>query len=182
MPATAPDSPPHVAVVMGVSGSGKSTVAALVAERLGWAFADGDAFHPPGSIAKMQAGLPLDDEDRTPWLAALAAWIDDRLRDGECGVLVCSALKRSYRDVLIRGRPAVRIVYLEGSRELIAERLAARHGHFMPSGLLDSQFAILEPPGPDEGVLVVGIEAPPDILAARVAAHLSAPETRGLVT
>jgi gluconokinase len=163
---------------MGVSGSGKSTIAALVAERLGWAFADGDAFHPPGSIAKMQAGLPLNDSDRAPWLAALAAWIDARLRDGISGVLVCSALRRAYRDVLTRGRPAVRIVYLEGSRELIAERLAARHGHFMPSALLDSQFAILEPPGPDERALVVGIAAPADILAARVAAHLSAPEPR----
>ncbi|GJD97217.1 gluconokinase [Methylobacterium iners] len=176
MPATAPHSPPRVAVVMGVSGSGKSTVAALVAERLGWVFADGDAFHTPGNIARMQAGLPLEDADRAPWLAALAAWIDARLRDGESGVLVCSALKRAYREVLTRGRPAVRIVYLEGDRTLIAGRLAGRQGHFMPGALLDSQFAILEPPGPAERALVVGIEAPPDTLADRIAASLSASE------
>lgn len=157
---------------MGVSGSGKSTVAALLAERLGWAFADGDAFHAAANVAKMKAGLPLDDADRAPWLSALSAWIDARLQAGEPAILVCSALKRAYRDVLARGRPGVRIVYLEGSRALIGARLEERLGHFMPSALLDSQFAILEPPEPDEGALVVHIADAPESIVRRIADRL----------
>ncbi|KAB1074472.1 gluconokinase [Methylobacterium planeticum] len=157
---------------MGVSGSGKSTVAARVAERLGWIFVDGDSFHSPEHIAKMHAGHALDDADRAPWLESIAVWIEQRLAAGEPGVVVCSALRRAYRDVLTRGRPDVRIVYLAGSRALIAGRLAARHGHFMPVGLLDSQFAILEPPGPDEHAIAVGIENPPEQVAEAVIARL----------
>ena len=166
---------PHatpVLVVMGVSGSGKSTVASLVARRLGCPFADGDAFHAPEAIAKMHAGVPLDDGDRAPWLARIADWIDARRAVGEGGVVVCSALRRAYRDRLLRPRAGVRLVYLEGSRALIQERLSLRRGHFMPAALLDSQFAALEPPGPDEDPLTVGIEEAPDDIAATITARL----------
>ncbi|WP_342153610.1 gluconokinase [Methylorubrum sp. SB2] len=160
-----------VLVVTGVSGSGKSTVASLLAERLGLPFADGDDFHDAQSIARMRAGHPLDDAARGPWLERTRAWIDRQLATGEGGVVACSALKRGYRRTLTGGRPDVRIVFLEGSRELIGRRIAARRGHFMPSALLDSQFAALEPPGPDEAI-VVGIEDGPDAIVAAVAARL----------
>lgn len=163
---------PLVLVVMGVSGSGKSTVADLLARRLGWAFVDGDDFHSPENKAQMHAGHPLDDAARAPWLARIGAWIDARLEAGESGVIACSALKRAYRDVLVRGRPDVRIVYLEGSRELIAGRLAKRRDHFMAASLLDSQFAALEPPAPQENPITVGIEEGPEALAATIAARL----------
>ncbi len=164
----------QVLVVMGVSGSGKSTIAALAAERLGWIFVDGDSFHSPEHIAKMHAGIALDDEDRAPWLARIAAWIRQRLEAGESGIIVCSALRRAYRDVLTGGSRRVRIVYLKGERSLIAARLAGRHGHFMPSGLLDSQFAALEPPGPDEHAIVVGIAESPEAIADRIVARVAA--------
>ena len=170
----------QVLVVMGVSGSGKSTVAALVAERLGWIFVDGDSFHTPEHVAKMHAGLALDDEDRAPWLASIAVWIRHRLERGESGVIVCSALRRAYRDVLAGGSRQVRIVYLEGSRDLIAGRLAQRRGHFMAPALLDSQFAILEPPGEDEHPVVVGIADDPERIAERVVARVRA--TAGAVS
>lgn len=160
---------PTILMVMGVSGSGKSTVGTLLAQRLDWPFADGDDLHTPEHIAKMQAGRALNDADRAPWLAAIAAWIDER-RAG--GVIVCSALKRAYRDAIVRGRPQVRIVYLQGSRALIAQRLRQRRGHFMPAGLLDSQFSALEEPGPDEAPITVGIEEGPDAIAASIAARL----------
>src|SRR5262249_36946697 len=140
----------RVAVIMGVSGCGKSTVGAALAHRLGWEFAEGDALHPPANVAKMQAGHPLDDDDRRPWLAAVAAHIDEWRRSGTSGVITCSALKRRYRRVIIGDRSAVRLVYLCGTRGVIAERLQARRGHFMPPRLLDSQFAALEPPDADE--------------------------------
>ncbi len=143
-----PGRPPQVLVVMGVSGSGKSTVAALIAEKLGWIFVDGDSFHTPEHVAKMRAGHALDDADRAPWLARIAAWIQQRLDAGESGVVVCSALRRAYRDVLTRGSRRVRLVYLDGDKALIARRLAERQGHFMSPYLLDSQFATLEVPGP----------------------------------
>ncbi len=152
--------PPPVLVVMGVSGSGKTTIAKALAARLGWPFKEGDDFHPPANIAKMEAGTPLGDADRAPWLAAIAAWIDGQATAGQPGVVTCSALKRAYRDRLGDGRPQVRIVYLRGSEALIAGRLARRTGHFMPPGLLASQFATLEPPEADEGALVVGIDQP----------------------
>lgn len=164
---------PKVLVVMGVSGSGKSTVGARLAQHLGWPFADGDDFHSTAHIEKMRSGHALDDADRQPWLALLRQWIDARLDEGRGGVIVCSALKRSYRDALRGGRAVVRIVYLEGSRELIANRLAARRGHFMAASLLDTQFAALQQPTRDEGVLVVDIEPSADTLVARIVAALA---------
>lgn len=153
--AQSPPAEPVVLVVMGVSGSGKSRVAGVLAGRLGWDLAEGDELHPPENIAKMAAGHPLTDADRWPWLARVEAWIEHHTDAGQCGVITCSALKRSYRDRL-RGDHVV-FVYLAGDRELIATRLALRHGHFMPPALLDSQFATLEPPGPDERAITVGI-------------------------
>jgi len=163
----------QVLVVMGVSGSGKSTIGALIAEKLGWIFVDGDSFHTPEHVAKMHAGHALDDEDRAPWLARIAVWIRHRLEAGESGVVVCSALRRAYRDVLTHGSRHVRIVYLDGDRALVARRLAERHGHFMSPRLLDSQFAILEIPGADEHPITVGIDAPPEAIADRVVTQLS---------
>jgi len=141
---------PTVLVFMGVTGSGKSAVAALLALRLGWPFEEGDALHPPANIEKMALGNPLTDADRWPWLERVAGWIEDRLDAGENGLVTCSALKRSYRDLINRRGTGVAFVYLKGSRETIAARLAARHGHFMPPNLLDSQLADLEEPAPDE--------------------------------
>ena len=169
--------PARVAVIMGVSGSGKTTVGRDLAARLGWRFQEGDALHPPENVAKMKAGHPLDDEDRAPWLVAVAARIDEWRQERVCGVITCSALKRRYRDIIIGNRADVRLIYLEGSRELIAERLANRRGHFMPAALLDSQFAALEPPRPDENAITISVDAPVEGIAARIAASWSAPGT-----
>ncbi|MBA3812319.1 MAG: gluconokinase [Caulobacteraceae bacterium] len=171
---------PPILVVMGVSGSGKSTVAAPLAERLGWPFQEGDALHPPANIAKLAAGIPLTDADRAPWLAAIGAWIDGQAAAGEPGIVTCSALKRAYRDGLTRGRPQVRIVYLQGTPAVLAARLARRRGHFMPPSLLPSQLQDLEPPAPDEHPIVVDIDQsvaaqveeivrrlPPSVIAGR---------------
>jgi gluconokinase/shikimate kinase len=155
---------------MGVSGAGKSSVAALLAGRLGWPFAEGDDMHPQANIDKMAAGHPLDDADRWPWLAQVAAWIDARVAEGAGGIVTCSALKRRYRDVL--GGPGVLFVYLTSSKDQIAERLLARHGHFMPAALLDSQFAALEPPGPEEGALTIEVSGTAQDTAAKILAHL----------
>ncbi len=149
--------PLSVLVVMGVSGSGKSTVAGLLAGRLGWAFAEPDDFHPAANVRKMHAGQPLNDEDRAPWLATMAAWIDATRTAGLQGVLACSALRRAYRTVLIGPRPGVRLVYLEGDRATIRARQAARPLHYMPSTLVDSQFDTLEPPGPEERPITVSV-------------------------
>jgi gluconokinase len=169
-------------VVMGVSGSGKTTIAALLAQELGWRFEDGDWFHPKGNIAKMESGTPLSDADRQPWLEAIAAWIEDLRDRGGHGVVACSALKRGYRDILARaGHDTVRFVYLKGDKALIAKRITARHGHFMPPELLDSQFATLEEPGADEHPITVSVAGTPreivaDILAAlRSAANADRP-------
>jgi gluconokinase/shikimate kinase len=144
-----------VLVLMGVSGCGKSTVGGVLAGRLGWDLGEGDDLHPPENVAKMAAGHPLTDEDRWPWLERVADWIRERTDAQRPGIITCSALKRSYRDVL-RGEHVV-FVYLRGTKEQIAARLALRHGHYMPSSLLDSQFATLEEPTPDEHPLVIDI-------------------------
>jgi carbohydrate kinase (thermoresistant glucokinase family) len=144
-----------IVIVAGVSGSGKTTVGALLAGRLHWQFADADQFHPPANIDKMRAGIPLTDADRLPWLRAIAAWMDERIAKGEPAVVTCSALKRAYRDLLLDGRPEARMVFLSVDREALIRRLAARHGHFFPEKLLDSQLAALEPPQPDERVATV---------------------------
>ncbi|MBI5129220.1 MAG: gluconokinase [Rhodopseudomonas palustris] len=157
---------------MGVSGSGKSTIGKTLAERLGWTYQDGDDFHPPSNVAKMSAGQPLTDDDRWPWLRAIAAEIDRIADDGRQAVFGCSALKRAYRDVLVHGRADVRIVYLDGSRALIAERMAARKNHFMPPGLLDSQFATLQVPGPDERPFTVSIDAPVEAIVDAIVEQL----------
>jgi gluconokinase len=144
-----------IVVVAGVSGSGKSTVGALLAGRLGWPFTDGDMLHPEANVAKMERGEPLTDKDRMPWLRAIAACIDERIAAGEPALVACSALKRSYRDLLLSGRPAARIAFLEISRDTAARRLAARHGHFFDPDLLGSQFADLELPQAGEPGVVV---------------------------
>ncbi len=151
-----------IVVAMGVSGSGKTTVAAGVAERLGWQLLEGDKFHPPANVAKMQAGTPLTDEDRWPWLAALAARIDELRAEGRSAVVACSALKRAYREILIGNRPDVVLLYLHGTKRVIAARMGARKGHFMPAALLDSQMATLEEPGSDESPVVIDIDGPAD--------------------
>jgi gluconokinase len=162
-----------VIVVMGVSGAGKTTIAAMLANRLGWTFEDADWFHPAANIEKMHSGQPLTDEDRWPWLQAIAAWIDATRQAGGHGVIACSALKRAYRRVLADGRPDVRIVYLKGERDLIARRITMRHGHFMPPSLLDSQFAVLEEPAAAENPIVVSIEARPHAMVEDILARLS---------
>ena len=149
-------------VVMGVSGSGKSSFGAALAEALRLPFADADAFHPPANIAKMQAGTSLTDADRWPWLDALGAWLAVRP-----GVVACSALRRAYRDRLRAAAPGLRLVYLEGAPALIAARQATRPGHFMPPSLMASQFATLEPPAPDEAALVLDVAHPLEALVAR---------------
>ena len=154
-----PSKAPCALVVMGVSGSGKSTIADILAERIGWTFEDGDKFHPASNVAQMHAGQPLTDEDRWPWLRAIAAEINRACAAGEHLVIACSALKRAYRDILVQGRKDVRIVFLDGSQQLIASRLAKRKGHFMPPDLLPSQFRTLEPPGSDENPVTVSIDA-----------------------
>jgi carbohydrate kinase (thermoresistant glucokinase family) len=151
-----------IVVVAGVSGSGKSTVGALLAGRLGWPFTDADALHPAANIAKMRAGHPLSDADRRPWLAAVAARMDEYAAAGESAVLACSALKQSYREELLAGRPGARMVFLHASRDMLEARLRARHGHFFPAALLDSQFADLESPQPAERILVLESTLPPD--------------------
>jgi gluconokinase len=142
-------------VIMGVSGVGKSTIGSALASRLGWPFYDADAFHPEANVAKMARGEPLNDADRAPWLAALRDLITEHLQAGRAGVLACSALKGSYRDTLAAAGAGVVFVHLEGSSELIEERMRAREDHYMKAGMLASQFAALEPP---EGVLTVGVE------------------------
>jgi gluconokinase len=157
-----------VLVFMGVSGSGKTTVARLLAGRLGWPFEEGDALHPESNIEKMKAGHPLTDADRQLWLATVADWVDAHLDAGESGLITCSALKRSYRDVINRRGSGVMFVFLAGSRATIAPRLAGRQGHFMPPSLLESQFADLEDPQPDEPSIRVDIGPTPAVIARRI--------------
>lgn len=162
-------------VVIGVSGSGKSTLAALLASRTGCALADGDDFHPASSIARMAAGRALDDTLRAPWLAAIASWLAEHAARGECAVVSCSALTRAYRDVLRSAGPDIRIVHLAGPQELVAQRLAARRGHFMPLELLDSQYAALEPLHPDEPGITVDLAATLEQIADEVLHTLDPP-------
>jgi gluconokinase len=160
-------------VVMGVSGAGKSTVGQLIATQLGAPFRDADSFHPPANVAKMSSGQPLTDEDRWPWLNAIAAWIAEHRAAGTTCVVTCSALKRVYRDIVTGNQRAdVRIVYLKGDFDLIAARLASRKGHFMPPALLKSQFETLQEPAPDEHAITAPIDATPEEIAARVVAQL----------
>jgi gluconokinase len=165
-----PHNPPadkSVVVIMGVSGTGKSTIGAWLAERLSVPYAEADAFHPRHNIVKMASGTPLDDEDRAPWLDAIGDWAADHASDG--GVVSCSALKRAYRDRLRAAAApgALFFVHLDGDRALIADRMAARFGHFMPQALLDSQFAALEPLQGDEDGVVVGIDTDPETVVCR---------------
>jgi gluconokinase len=168
-----------IAVIMGVSGCGKSTVAKMLADRRHWSVIEGDAFHPRANVDKMSAGIPLTDEDRWPWLRAIAAEIDTRRARGESSVVASSVLKRAYRDVLIGARSDVVLVYLKGSKELIAGRLKARRGHFMPPSLLDSQFATLEEPGSDETPITLSIEPPPEAIVDELERQL---DQRGRTT
>jgi gluconokinase len=165
---------PFILVMMGVSGSGKSTVGTLLAKTLQCEFGDADSFHPPANVKKMGQGIPLTDEDRWPWLRAIAAWIDKKRAADTCGVVTCSALKRRYRDILVGERTDVRLVYLKGHEELIARRMAMRRGHFMPPSLLSSQFAALEEPGPDERPITVSIEPQPHEIVAQILSLLDA--------
>lgn len=166
--------PLAVVVVMGVSGSGKSTVGALLAGRLDWEYRDADDFHPPANVEKMRQAIPLDDDDRRPWLAAIAAWIDAKRASSGHGVVTCSALKRRYRDQLIGKRDDVGLVYLKGDFDLIVRRLSVRLGHFMPASLLQSQFAALEEPGPEERPIIVAIDPSPNVIVQTILDRLAA--------
>ena len=159
-----------IVIIAGVSGSGKTTVGAMLAGRLGWPFADADDFHPAANIEKMRAGIPLTDTDRWPWLRAIGGWMDEHIARGESAVVSCSALRRSYRDLLLAGRPEARMVFLATDSQVLTRRLAARVGHFFPQQLLASQLAALEPPAPDEHVIRV---VPADTPAATVDAIIA---------
>lgn len=160
---------PYCIVVMGVSGAGKTTVARLLAERLGVPKAEADDFHPPANIAKMSAGIPLGDADRVPWLEAIGRWLHERDAARSGGVVTCSALKRGYRDILREASPGIFFLHLDGRPDLIADRIGHRAGHFMPPSLLGSQYAALEPLGPDENGAVVDVgPSPEDIVEMAV--------------
>jgi gluconokinase len=161
-----------IVVVMGVSGSGKTTIAAGVARQQGWILLEGDTFHPPANIAKMKAGTALTDDDRWPWLRAIAAKEDELLAAEQSAVVACSALKRSYRDILLGGRPDTVLVYPRGAKALIMERMQQRKDHFMPPALLDSQFVTLEEPEPDEHPIVVDIGGPAESVIAETMRQL----------
>lgn len=165
---------PPVVVVMGVAGVGKTTVARLLAQRLGAPFAEGDEFHPDANIAKMAAGIPLDDADREPWLRRIAEWMAERGREGTGGVVTCSALKRHYRDILRTGWSDAFFLHLSGDRSLVGDRMSHRAGHFMPTSLLDSQFDILEPLQPDERGVALDVGTGPEQLVAEAQGQLGA--------
>lgn len=165
-------SKPVITVVMGVSGSGKTTVAVLLAAALGCQFQEGDDLHPAANVEKMHSGTPLTDADRLPWLNKIAEEIDGWRARGESGVLTCSALKRAYRDIIVGERRDVTLVYLKGSYDLIHRRMAARHEHFMPLALLGSQFATLQEPAPDERPLTVNVDGKPAGIVADVVHQL----------
>jgi gluconokinase len=164
--------PSTTIVVMGVSGSGKSTVAAGLVARLGWAFAEGDDFHPSANVEKMRAGHPLDDDDRWPWLRTLAAWIGEHEQAGRSVVVTCSALKRSYRDLLRDGHPSVWFAHVTADAELIRDRVEHRSGHYMPASLLGSQLATLQPLEQDEPGAEISGAGAPDVVVEKVLAAL----------
>jgi gluconokinase len=164
--------PPITVVLMGVTGSGKSSVMAPLARRLRAVSAEGDAFHPDANVRKMAAGMPLTDEDREPWLQAIADWIGAREAESVDAVVTCSALRRRYRDVLRKGHPSVRFVHLRAPRAVLERRLAARTGHYMPASLLPSQLDTLEPLGPEEPGFEVGVDRPPSQIADEIAERL----------
>jgi carbohydrate kinase (thermoresistant glucokinase family) len=164
--AGAPDAgEPLVLVVMGVSGSGKTTVGREIAERLGWPFFEGDDLHPDANVKRMEGGEPLADADRQPWLEKIRDLAARLLAEERSGVIACSALKRAYRELIREGGDAIRFVYLRGEREEIEVRIRQRENHYMPATLLDSQFDALEEPAPDEHVLEVSIDGPPEATA-----------------
>lgn len=176
-PLSSPPTTRHV-VVMGVSGCGKSTVAAALAERLGYVLGDADAFHPQANIDKMSAGIPLTDADRESWLRSLAAWMVSQAAAGRSTVMACSALRRAYRDVLRTGPPSLDFAHLDGPSEVIRARMAAREDHFMPTTLLDSQIATLEPLGADEPGVTLDLSLSPTELVTQIVAALDLPSTR----
>lgn len=173
-----------IVIVAGVAGSGKTTVGALLAGRLGWPFADADTFHPPANVEKMRDGEPLTDEDRLPWLRAITAWMDERLAAGQSGVITCSALKRSYRARLLEGRPAAGMVFLEVDPEVLLRRVSAREDHFFPRKLLETQLAALERPSAAEepGVRVIVGVGDAQEMAAKIIAALWPDGTDGPAT
>jgi gluconokinase len=177
MDAETPSGDVAVLVVMGVSGSGKSTIASMLAHRLHWIYEDGDWLHPQANIDKMHHGEPLNDADRAPWLHAIADWIDATRKAGNHGVVACSALKRAYRDILIGERRDVRLVFLKGDRDLIGQRIAARADHFMPPELLDSQFKALEEPAADERPIVVSVAPHPREIVETIVRKLGIDES-----
>ena len=162
-------------VVMGPSGTGKTTTAQLLSARLGWLFAEGDQFHPQANIEKMSEGIPLTDADRAPWLAGIRDWISRRAGEDKDVVVTCSALRRIYRDTLRDARADVRFLELRADQNVVAARMGARSGHFMPASLLASQFSILEPLAPDEPGVRVAADAPPDIVVTQALAALDLP-------
>lgn len=163
---------PTMLLLMGVSGAGKTTTGIRLARALGWTFRDADDFHPPENIAKMRAGIPLNDQDRWPWLEAIGHWLDAQRLHGGKAIVTCSALRRIYRDKVLHGRPDVKLVFLKGSKALIADRLNRRTGHFMPPALLESQFSALEEPGRDERAIVVNIALPPSRVLAEILRYI----------
>lgn len=167
---------PTLVVVMGVAGSGKTTVGRLLASTLGWAFADGDDFHSAASVARMAAGVPLSDADRIPWLERIGGWMDEQRSAGRPAVVACSALKRAYRDRLRANRSDVRLVYLDGDPATIERHLTQRRGHFFRAQLLASQFADLEVPHPDESAIFVSVreDSTPEAVVSEIVSHLDA--------
>jgi gluconokinase len=161
-----------IVLVGGVAGSGKTTVGRLLADRLHWPFIDADVFHPPANIAKMRSGIPLTDADRAPWLAGITAWMDDRIAADESAVAGCSALKQSYRDELLNGRPTARLAFLVISYEAARSRCTVRHGHFFSAKLVESQFAELEPPKESPQVMLLDATRRPDQLVGEIAHRL----------
>jgi gluconokinase len=161
-----------IVLVGGVSGSGKTTIGQLLADRLHWPFIDADVFHPSANIAKMRSGIPLTDADRAPWLAGITAWVDERIAAGESAVAGCSALKQSYRDELLNGRPTARLAFLVISYDLAHTRCSVRHSHFFSANLVESQFAELEPPKESPQVILLDADQGPDRLVAEITDRL----------